>query len=132
MAPMLRVFIEEGERREAADFTKDRITIGRADTNDIQLNDRQASRVHCAVEWQAGKPTVVDLGSQNGTFLNGERVGTAPLVPGDRIQVGACAIRLEPVPTASAAAASTPAAPVAGSDSPTVINPLGPTRVDDP
>lgn len=64
-------------------------TIGRATGADFILDEALISRVHCRVEVNAsGDLDVTDLGSTNGTFVNGNRVTTARLVPGDRLKVG--------------------------------------------
>jgi hypothetical protein len=62
--------------------------IGRAPDNHIRLVRPGVSRHHATVIAHPGGYTLRDLGSQNGTFLNGERVTEAPLAPGDRIWVG--------------------------------------------
>ena len=62
--------------------------IGRATDNDIVLGDSSVSRHHAAIESRNGSFQVRDLGSQNGTFVRGERVGEAPLKNGDPLRVG--------------------------------------------
>jgi transcriptional regulator with GAF, ATPase, and Fis domain len=63
--------------------------VGRASTADIQLLDARASREHCRFTVEDGRVWVEDLGSQNGTFVNGEPLpARAPLSPGDEIAVG--------------------------------------------
>jgi sigma-B regulation protein RsbU (phosphoserine phosphatase) len=67
------------------------LTLGRSSTNDVPLSDRTLSRVHARIEGvlQGGPIRLVDLGSRNGTSLNGERITVpAPLTAGDRIQLG--------------------------------------------
>lgn len=64
-------------------------TIGRATGADFILDESLVSRVHCRVEVNvSGDLDITDLGSTNGTFVNGNRVTTARLVPGDRLKVG--------------------------------------------
>jgi pSer/pThr/pTyr-binding forkhead associated (FHA) protein len=64
-------------------------TIGRAVDSDIVITSRRVSREHSRVERQGRHVTLVDLGSTNGTFLNGERV-LAPvrLRDGDSVSIG--------------------------------------------
>ena len=62
--------------------------IGRSDTADLQILDEGISRNHCAVECRDSTYYVHDLGSRNGTWLNGEHVKKKALQPGDRIAVG--------------------------------------------
>lgn len=64
-------------------------TIGRATGADFIIDEALVSRVHCRVQVNvSGDLDVTDLGSTNGTFINGTRVTTARLVPGDRLKVG--------------------------------------------
>jgi len=65
------------------------IIIGRSETCDIVLQDRQVSRYHARISWQGGNYQLEDLGSKNGTHLNGrENRGPAPLSDGDEFQIG--------------------------------------------
>ena len=64
-------------------------TIGRAVGADFILDAALVSRVHCRVTATPdGGLEICDLESTNGTFVNGKRVETARLTPGDRLQVG--------------------------------------------
>ena len=64
------------------------VSIGRATTNDICLEDVLVSRRHCVVRDSAGQSTIIDLGSQNGTFVNSLPVTEQRLKPGDRVEIG--------------------------------------------
>jgi serine phosphatase RsbU (regulator of sigma subunit) len=67
------------------------LTLGRSSTNDVPLGDRTLSRVHARIEGvlDGGPIRLVDLGSRNGTSLNGSRLTEpVPLSAGDRIQLG--------------------------------------------
>ena len=69
------------------------VTIGRAETVDLRLRDSAVSRSHAKVSMTGGEAQIADLGSQNGTRVNGERlVGSRPLVSGDVITI--CSITL--------------------------------------
>lgn len=64
-------------------------TIGRATGADFILDAPLVSRVHCRLTaLRGGELEVKDLDSTNGTFVNGERIDTARLSPGDRLGVG--------------------------------------------
>lgn len=65
-----------------------RYTIGRANTADIMLNDPSVSREHAALVRRAEQFWVVDLGSLNGTFVNGKQTAEHPLNPGDHLRFG--------------------------------------------
>src|SRR6266540_3645684 len=66
----------------------ERIRIGRGAGNDIALTDLKASRNHAEVRRTGEVHEVVDLGSRNGTFLNGRQVRRSVINPGDRVSVG--------------------------------------------
>ena len=69
--------------------SRGRSTIGRAEDADLVLEDAGISRHHARIGDEAGIVTIEDLGSSNGTFVNGEPVeGRRPLRDGDEIQVG--------------------------------------------
>jgi len=64
------------------------VTIGRGDTCHIQLDDELISREHCRLQITRDIVRVVDLGSRNGTFVNGARVQQPTrLRHGDRIKI---------------------------------------------
>ncbi len=68
------------------------ICIGRSPENDIVLDDRRVSRRHAEVRLRLGRHTLYDLGSTNGTFVNGKRVSEVALSEGDRITLGAATL----------------------------------------
>jgi len=64
------------------------VTIGRSDDSGIQVDDRWVSRRHCRVRRVAAGYLIEDLGSRNGTFVNGRRIeGPIALSDGDEVQV---------------------------------------------
>ncbi len=67
--------------------------IGRHPSNDLQLTDKQVSRFHAIVEGGDSWALLRDLGSRNGTWVNGQRVSEAQLRPGDEIRLGT--VRME-------------------------------------
>ncbi|MGP4008862.1 FHA domain-containing protein [Streptomyces sp. 4N124] len=75
------------------------IHIGRSADADVALDDPDVSRLHCAVTVAAGgRVTVADLGSTNGTTLDGAPVTTRPVrfTPGALLRIGESALRLAP------------------------------------
>lgn len=63
--------------------------LGRGQLAEIQLEDPFASSRHARIVWEGAVPVLEDLGSTNGTFLNGEPVaGPQPLHEGDRVRIG--------------------------------------------
>lgn len=71
------------------------LTIGRSAENAIVLAGEGVSRRHAAIADEGGVAILRDLGSANGTFLNGGRVTRAPLKPGDTIGVGSVRLVVE-------------------------------------
>jgi two-component system response regulator GlrR len=76
-------FASEGER----------FTVGTDERADMVLHDRTVSRFHAEIALEAERVTIRDLGSHNGTFVDGVSVLHAHLVPGSLIRVGATELR---------------------------------------
>jgi len=72
------------------------VEIGREGSGIRMPQDGNASRRHAAVSPGMGCVAVQDLGSTNGTFVNGQRVSQASAGPGDMIKVGSTTFRVEP------------------------------------
>ncbi|NGO68510.1 FHA domain-containing protein, partial [Streptomyces sp. SB3404] len=75
-----------------------KVHLGRSAEADVPLDDPDVSRLHCAVTvTDGGAVTVTDLGSTNGTAIDGTRVGPQPVLfrPGSTLRIGETAIRLE-------------------------------------
>ncbi|NLU76723.1 FHA domain-containing protein [Streptomyces sp. HNM0575] len=88
-----------------------KVRLGRSAEADVPLDDPDVSRLHCAVTVSdGGAVTVADLGSTNGTSLDGAPVGAQPVLfrPGSTLRVGESALRIE------TAAQDAPAEPGAG------------------
>ncbi len=72
------------------------VTIGRSRQADVMLDDPNLSRTHAEVRPRGGSWVVTDLGSTNGTRLNGRRLeGTEVLKPGDELEFGTTRLRFE-------------------------------------
>jgi hypothetical protein len=69
--------------------------VGRGDESEIVLVDPSVSRAHAIVEIEGAQPVVRDLGSTNGTFVNGRRVSVEALHDGDELQFGNTRMRFE-------------------------------------
>ena len=68
-----------------------KITVGRSPENALHVDDAQVSRHHADIVWDGARCTITDMGSRNGTFVNGRRLTpNAPemLRPGDRVSFG--------------------------------------------
>ena len=90
MVSGFQLFVQQGPQvGQAFALNKSIITIGREAGNDIVLESPQISRYHTRLTLQGGVYVVEDLGSTNGTFLNGQRVSRpTPVTAGDLIGVG--------------------------------------------
>lgn len=86
-APRLKVLNGTGSENEIP-LTRDVLVIGRASTADIRLDDTGVSRQHAEVRREGDDVVLVDLGSTNGSCVNGRPVERARLTPGDRIELG--------------------------------------------
>ena len=76
---------------------KMRVTIGRSSRNDICIGDPFASRLHAEVRRESDHVLLVDNGSANGTYLNGQRVTTPVILEyGDVIRIGETEIEFSP------------------------------------
>lgn len=93
---MPRLIITKGPD-QGTDFTigDDPITFGRLATCDVTINDTKASRNHARIEARDGTHELVDLGSANGTLVNGRPVKKQRLYGGDVITIGATDIRFQ-------------------------------------
>ncbi len=63
-------------------------TVGRHPRSDVVLDDVRVSRRHAELRWTNGELRVVDVGSLNGSYVNGQAVESTALVPGDELQFG--------------------------------------------
>ena len=86
--PTLVVHDEHGSSHTVR-LTKEIVTLGRLPDCDVVLADRGASRRHAQIRTKDGVSTITDLGSTNGTRLNGATVQSRALEDGDRITIGA-------------------------------------------
>jgi pSer/pThr/pTyr-binding forkhead associated (FHA) protein len=84
-----RLIVRRGPQpNQIYDLNKGIITLGRDITNDIVINDPEVSRHHCRLTQGGGGYTIEDLGSTNGTFINGQRLTGHP---GLRVRCRQCA-----------------------------------------
>ena len=67
---------------------RDSTVIGRSDDVDISIPDSRISRHHLRIIQEGGEVVIEDMGSTNGTFVNGERITSTRLRDGDRVTVG--------------------------------------------
>jgi predicted component of type VI protein secretion system len=92
----LRAVLTGGEKKTLPLYTlADSLTLGRGSACEWQLDDSSLSRKHAQLKWNGRELTVEDLGSANGTRVDGKPARTATLVrPGDAIQLGTVTVTL--------------------------------------
>ena len=79
-------------------LTVNRTVVGRAGDCDVVIGDERVSRHHACLWMEAGRVLVADLGSSNGTWVDGRRVGdsAAPVEPGSVLTFGPVSFRFQP------------------------------------
>jgi len=108
------------QRRETV--TQDIVKVGKDPKSHLRVDDEMASRMHAVIEVAGPEDiTLIDLGNEPGTMVNGARVNKCKLHVGDQIQVGQTYIVLE---SADAAGAEAVAAPPPGYGAPPPPNPF--------
>ena len=87
---MVSLDVYDGDRRRTVDVNADVVRIGRGDECELVLpGDATVSRKHAALRAVGGGWLLEDLGSRNGTYLNGARlIEPAPVKPADRVLIG--------------------------------------------
>ncbi len=92
--PYLRV-IHPRDAVASYALTEDGLVLGRGADVDVPLSTASISREHCQVSRGASGIIVEDLGSTNGTFIDGQRVQSAYLSPASRLKVGPFVLKVE-------------------------------------
>ena len=92
---MARLVLDKGSRVQAYPLDRPVIRIGRTQDSEIRLADAGVSREHARV-FQVGQDYFLeDLGSRNGTWVDGARISQHRLKTGERVQIGACRFLFE-------------------------------------
>jgi pSer/pThr/pTyr-binding forkhead associated (FHA) protein len=110
---MIKLLVKFGDESREVELKETEISIGRAADNVLPLADKKSSRKHAKIEKVGDEYRVNDLGSGNGTKVNGKDVNTHVLAKGDEIAIGLTTIYVLSVdtpPKAAPAPASSPAA----------------------
>src|ERR1700753_2442031 len=108
------------QRRETV--TQDIVKVGKDPKSHLRVDDELASRMHAVIEVAGPEDiTLIDLGNEPGTMVNGARVNKCKLHVGDQIQVGGAKIVLEAADPAGTEAHAAPPPPAFGGGA----NPLG-------
>jgi len=84
--PELHLFL--GEKQQGTfSMGKGELTIGRNPGNDILIENAGVSRRHAVIKWTGDHAVIEDLGSANGTFVNGQKITSRQLQDGDEVLV---------------------------------------------
>jgi predicted component of type VI protein secretion system len=87
MQVVLYMFRADGERKSFS-IARDMTVMGRREDCDFRIPLGDISRKHCRLMKEDGALKIEDLGSSNGTYVNGKRIHESDLQPGDTIQIG--------------------------------------------
>ncbi|MBI4614461.1 MAG: sigma 54-interacting transcriptional regulator [Planctomycetes bacterium] len=114
------LILERAGEKIAREIGERTVTIGRAVDCDLPIDDPCSSRRHCEVRCVGRGAAVRDLGSRNGTLVNGEKLsGERELADGDEIRIGDCRIRFAlSVPVVAPESAGRETAALAGIGAP--------------
>src|SRR5271170_3384011 len=90
-------------------IAQDIVKVGKDPRSHLRVDDELASRMHAVIEVASPQDiTLIDLGNEPGTLVNGQRVNKCKIRPGDQIQIGSTLIHLENAEVAAAAVAAPP------------------------
>ncbi|MCZ7644665.1 MAG: FHA domain-containing protein [Planctomycetota bacterium] len=92
-----------GQEQGNHDLTEEKVVVGREPTCGIPIDNLGISRQHCAFALKGGAYVVQDLGSANGTFVNGKRIVEHYLNDGDEVVIGKYILRFKNEEQAKAA-----------------------------
>src|SRR5215470_11276753 len=97
-------------RRET--IAQDIVKVGKDPRSHLRVDDELASRMHAVIEVAGPNDiTLIDLGNEPGTMVNGQRVNKCKVRPGDQIQIGSTMIHLESAELAGGTHTAAMAAP---------------------
>jgi pSer/pThr/pTyr-binding forkhead associated (FHA) protein len=116
------VLIKKDGQRRVFPLVAGITIIGRHPNCDLRIPLMEISRRHCQLDCHGGLFSIRDLGSVNGTFVNGERIEETQLKPGDHIQIGQLTFVLEIGVAATSQVSEKPAAKPAESSPAKPVN----------
>ena len=104
---MVYLIIAVGDQKKKLALTTEFLFIGQDPDNQIRLSDPKVSKKHCQILKTEGGYRILDLGSENGTLVNGEKVTQQDLKEGDIIQIGNVKMTVKDLAPPAQAPAST-------------------------
>ncbi|MBN1589369.1 MAG: FHA domain-containing protein, partial [Pirellulales bacterium] len=85
---MASLFVIRGNDQGSRFEFSDGVRLGRDSSNEIQIHDTEVSRQHAEIRLSGDRFILIDSGSSNGTFVNGNREQQCTLASGDQVQLG--------------------------------------------
>lgn len=87
------LLMQKNSAPKQIELTGDRILVGRDASNDLRIDHPRVSRHHVEIRVEEATTWLIDLGSRNGTLVNGRQVKYCALQHGDVVRIGDCDIR---------------------------------------
>ncbi len=126
------VVLSAGLNGRTHELNVDTTTIGRVDDNTFQIADPSVSSHHCEILLRGTDVVVRDLGSTNGSFINGDKISESVLKPGQTLRLGQIEMQLltegMPMPAPKAPAPAPAPAPVGSAPAPAPTTPTASTK----
>ena len=94
MRPHLIVLYPQNQFKQIP-LEKGTVVLGRGQDADIRMDDELVSRRHCAITFDGDGVTVKDLGSTNGTFVDGSPISESKLEDHNRLQIGKMVLKID-------------------------------------
>jgi transcriptional regulator with GAF, ATPase, and Fis domain len=117
----MRLRIDTGREAGKQVIVEGRLVLGRAEECSLRILDEGASRRHAEIAVEGEVARLRDLGSSNGTFLNGRRVDQAELSDGDLVRIGGTEMVFLTVPEGQRDTVLAPAGDGDGAEGPTTV-----------
>src|SRR6185312_2708865 len=112
------VVLSAGFNGRTHDLNVDKTTIGRVEDNTFQIVDASVSSHHCEILLRGSDVVIHDLGSTNGSFINGEKISESVLKPGQTLKLGQIELQLVPDGAPIPAPKPAPGAPASSAPAP--------------
>ena len=112
------VVLSAGFNGRTHELNVDKTTIGRVEDNTFQIADASVSSHHCEILLRGTDVVIHDLGSTNGSFINGEKITESVLRPGQTLKLGQIELQLVPDGAPIPAPKPAPGAPAPSAPAP--------------